>query len=244
MNVDDYPDTWKNDKKIAEYRSFNAVKTEVKFLNDLVDISSENQEQPDFVLIDNDGYRIGLEHFCIDISMGSRNDSLTKKMQYITRSIYEKYHGNIISRENNALLDIGDMLDLAAKNWHSFEYQRFCDNFERIFNEHYLKVKEYKRKSKLYKIGFLVEFLVPNSSYKVSFNGEPLSFRTLKHFPITNEMWGVLQKSFKSVDFIVLDTNQFAVGEDSVVYLDKNSSPTTLIKEFAPPLKGENRLYF
>ena len=65
--------------KTEEYRSFNAAKDKLPFLKVLTNISQPDQERPDFVFVDNAGNRIGIEHFCIDISMGSRKKFWRKR---------------------------------------------------------------------------------------------------------------------------------------------------------------------
>ena len=239
MNYKDYPDTWKNNKKSIEYRSLNAAVTNLNFLKALTDISTPDQEKPDFVLIDKVNNRIGIEHFCIDISMGSRKNSGARISQSTIRYIYEKYHGNIINQENGALSEIEDMLSRLVKDWQNFNYQTFCDNFKRVFNEHYSKVGEYKTNSNLTSIGFLIEFLVPNPTYKISIKGEPLHVQELHDFPITAEMWQILNESLRKLDFIILDTNHFARKKDSIVLVDKETT-LKIVSEFAPPLKGKN----
>lgn len=226
-------------KKTIEYRSLNAAKSELTYLKSLVDVSLPNQEKPDFVFIDNNNNRIGIEHFCIDISMGSRKDSGTKKYQSTTISIYEKYRKNILEQENDALSDMEHMLNCLVKDWQKFNYSTFCNNFKRVFDEHYFKVEEYKANSNLSNIGFLIEFLVPNLFYKVSNRGEALHIQELNDFPITEEMWQIMKDSLDALDFIILDTNQFARKKDSVLLVDRIKTPK-IISEFAPPLKGEN----
>lgn len=240
MEAEEYPITWKKDKKPIEYRSLNAAKSKLRFLKSLTDVSSPNQENPDFVFIDNVNHRIGIEHFCIDISMGSRKNSGTRISQSTIRQIYEKYHGNIISRENSAIFDMETMLNRLVKDWQNFKYQTFCNNFKRVFDDHYLKIEKYKAESRLTNIGFLIEFLVPNSVYKISSNGEPLHLQELHDFPLTSELWQLLHRSLNNLDFIIIDTNQFTKNKDNILWIDKETSPKKLIKEFAPPLKGEN----
>lgn len=239
MNREDYPDAWRKDKKNVEYRSLNAATANLNFLKTLTDISPPNQEKPDFIFANEANSRIGIEHFCIDISMGSRKNSGAKISQSTIRDIYERYHGNIINQENGAISDIEDMLNRLVKDWQKFDYQTFCNNFKRVFNEHYLKVEEYKTNSNLTSIGFLIEFLVPNPTYKISIKGEPLHIQELQDFPITTEMWEIMNESLRKLNFIILDTNHYARKKDSIVLVDKETTPR-IVSEFAPPLKGEN----
>lgn len=239
MDHEDYPDTWGKDKKNTEYRSLNAATANLDFLKSLTDTSSPNQEKPDFVFTNEANTRIGIEHFCVDISMGSRKNSGTKKSQSALRDIYERYHGNIINQESGALSDIENMLNRLVMDWQKFDCHTFCDNFKRVFNEHYSKIEEYKTNSNLTSIGFLIEFLVPNPTYKISIKGEPLHIQELHDFPITTEMWEIMNESFRKLDFIILDTNHFARKKDSIVLVNKETTPR-IVSEFAPLLKGEN----
>ena len=229
----------RSSKKSDEYRSLNAAKDKLSFLKALTDISQPNQERPDFVFIDNSGNRIGLEHFCIDISMGSRKDSGIKMTQGEAKKIFNKYHNNIENRLDEAREDIEKVLNLRMREWQNFDYHTFCKNFGTKFSNHYSKIEQYKEEWNLHSIGFLIEFLVPDAKYVVSAKGERLHRQELCNFPITTEVWRILKSSLDKLEFIILDTNQYSRNKDSIVLIDEENEPKNIFKEFAPLFKGE-----
>ncbi|MBR3138284.1 hypothetical protein IKG41_03000 [Candidatus Saccharibacteria bacterium] len=226
-------------KKADEYRSLDAAKKKLHFLKALMDISRPDQERPDFVFIDDASNRIGIEHFRIDISMGSRKNSGIKMTQGEAKKIFKKYHDNIEDHMEEARGDIEKILNCRMREWQNFDYYTFCENFKTKFNDHYSEVEAYKAKWNLSSIGFLIEFLVPDAKYLVSAKGESLHIQELCDFPITTEIWQILNDSLDKLDFIILDTNQHSRNKDSIVLIDKENEVRQIFKEFAPLFKGE-----
>lgn len=230
----------RGDKKSDEYRSFNAAKEKLCFLKTLTDISQPNQESPDFVFVNNVGNRIGIEHFCIDISMGSRNDSGTRETRGKTKEIFDKYHKDIANHLDEARQEIETkILNPRMREWQNFDYHTFCGNFKAKFNKHFMKIERYKDKWNLSNIGFLIEFLVPGDEYMVSAKGNCLHLQKLRDFPITAITWQMLHGALDKLDFIILDTNQHTKKKDSIVLIDGENEPQHVFEEFAPPFKGE-----
>lgn len=230
----------KSSKKSEEYRSFNAAKEKLRFLKTLTDVSQTGQESPDFVFIDNDGNRIGIEHFCVDISMGSRKNSGAKETRGKAKEIFNKYHKDIESHLDEARQEIETkILNPRMREWQNFDYQTFCTRFKEILEEHYSEAKNYKAKWNLSSIGFLIEFLVPDDKYMISVKGEPFHLQKLCDFPITTTIWQLLHDALGKLDFIILDTNQYAKKKDSIVLVDKENEPQRFFEEFTPLFKGE-----
>ena len=226
-------------KKADEYRSLDAAKKKLHFLKALTDISRPDQERPDFVFIDDASNRIGIEHFRIDISMGSRKNSGIKMTQGEAKKIFKKYHDNIDDHMEEAREDIEKILNCRMREWQNFDYYTFCENFKTKFNDHYSEVEAYRAKWNLSSIGFLIEFLVPDAKYLVSAKGESLHIQELCNFPITTEIWQILNDALDKLDFIILDTNQHSRNKDSIVLIDKENEAQQIFKEFAPLFKGE-----
>ena len=232
--------TRKSNKKTEEYRSFNASKEKLPFLKALTDISQPDQERPDFVFVDNIGNRIGIEHFRIDISMGSRKNSGVKETQGKAKEIFNKYHKDIKNHIEEARQEIEKkILNPRMREWQNFNYQTFCTRFKEILKEHYSEIEKYKANWNLSNIGFLIEFLVPGNEYMVSTKGEPLHLQKLCNFPMTATTWQMLHGALGELDFIILDTNQHAKKKDSIVLIDKENGPQHIFEEFVPLFKGE-----
>lgn len=231
--------TQKSNKKTEEYRSFNASKEKLPFLKALTDISQPDQEGPDFVFVDNIGNRIGIEHFRIDISMGSRKNSGVKITQGETKRIFNKYHRDIENHLEEARQEIETVLNRTMREWQNFDYKAFCIRFKEILEKHYSEVEKYKANWNLSSIGFLIEFLVPGNEYMVSTKGEPLHLQKLCNFPMTTTTWQMLHGALGELDFIILDTNQHTKKKDSIVLIDKENEPQHIFEEFAPLFKGE-----
>lgn len=239
MNNNSNKDIQKSNKKSDEYRSLNAAKEKLPFLKNLTDISQPDQESPDFVFVDNVGNRIGIEHFRIDISMGSRKDSGTKMTQGEAKRIFNKYHDDIENHMDEARESIEKILNCRMREWQNFNHHTFCKNFKTIFNNHYSEVEKYKTKWNLSNIGFLIEFLVPDAKYMVSAKGESLHIQELRNFPITAEVWQILNDALNKLDFIILDTNQHSKNKDGIVLVNEENGVQQIFKEFAPLFKGE-----
>lgn len=237
--TNDNPSEHMQNKKADEYRSLDAAKKKLHFLKALTDISRPDQERPDFVFIDDANKRIGIEHFRIDISMGSRKNSGIKMTQGEAKKIFKKYHDNIDDHMEEAREDIEKILNCRMREWQNFDYYTFYENFKTKFNDHYSEVEAYKAKWSLSSIGFLIELLVPDAKYLVSAKGESLHIQELCNFPITTEIWQILNDVLDKLDFIILDTNQHSRNKDSIVLIDKENEAQQIFKEFAPLFKGE-----
>lgn len=227
-----------SNKKSDEYRSLGAAKEKLPFLKSLTDISQPNQERPDFIFVDKAGNKIGIEHFRIDISMGSRRNSGVKITQGDTKKIFNKYHRNIREHLGEARQEIEAVLNRTMREWQNFDYQVFCARFKEILEDHYLEVEKYKAGWGLSKIGFLIEFLVPGAEYIVSVEGGEPHIQELCDFPITTAIWQILHDALEKLDFIILDTNQYLKKKDSIVLIDKEKEPQRIFEEFSLPSKG------
>lgn len=226
-------------KKSDEYRSPNASKRKLVFLKGLKDISDSNQESPDFVFIDKAGKRIGIEHFAIDISMGSRDGSGIRMTRGKARAIFNKYHKDIENNIDSAREEIEGVLNQRMREFQDFNYHAFCERFNKKFGYHFSKINEYKKKWDLSSIGFLIEFLVSRNDYKISNDGESFRDQILCDFPITVEMMQTFEDALDELDFIILDTYCVSKKKDSIVLINKENSPKNIFKEFAPPFNGE-----
>lgn len=232
-------DVYNRKKKESEYRSLNAANAKLSFLKSLTDISLPDQEGPDFVFIDNAGSKIGIEHFYIDISMGSRKNSGVKMTEGEIKKIFNKNHKDIQSHFEEARQEIEEILNRTMREWQNFDYQTFCNNFKVKFNKHFLKIEEYKNRWNLSNIGFLIEFLVPGSEYVVSIESGHPYIQELRDFPITTSIQQILEDALNKLDFIILDTNQHSKNKDSIMLINKENKPQHIFKEFAPLFKGE-----
>lgn len=228
-----------DDKKSDEYRSLNASKRKLAFLKGLKDISDSNQESPDFVFVDKANKRIGIEHFVIDISMGSRNGSGIRMTRGKARTIFNKYHKDIENNIDSAREEIEEVLNQRMREFQDFNYCAFCERFNEKFGYHFSRINEYKKKWDLSSIGFLIEFLVSRNDYKISNDGECFHDQILRDFPITVEMMQTFEGALDELDFIILDTYWVAKKKDSIVLIDKENRPKNIFKEFAPPFNGE-----
>ena len=223
--MNSYHNNTESNKKSAEYRSLNAAAVKLDFLKQLKDMSLPGQEKPDFVFIDKEDHRIGIEHFLIDISMGHRNNSNTKIIAHKTRRLFKKYHQDIANRTDEAANEIERMINSHIKDWQNFDYSTFIKNLKRIFDSHYSRIDVYRRNSNLDSIGFLIGFFTPDATYLVSRNGESLHMQKLKNFPITTDMWRILRDALSKLDFIILDTYQTLKKKDSILLINKDTPP-------------------
>ena len=230
----------KPNKKSDEYRSLKASKKELVFLKELKDISDSNQESPDFVFINKSDKRIGIEHFVIDISMGSRDGSGIRMTRGKARTIYNKYHKDIENNIDSAREEIERVLNQRMREFQDFNYCAFCERFNAKFSYHFSKINEYKKKWNLSSMGFLIEFLVSRNDYKISNDGERFHDQKLRDFPIAVEMMQIFEDALDELDFIILDTYWVAKKKDSIVLIDKENRPKNIFKEFAPLFNGEH----
>lgn len=229
----------KPNKKFDEYRSLNASKRKLVFLKRLKDISDSNQESPDFVFVNAADKRIGIEHFVIDISMGSRDGSGIRMMRGKSRTIFNKYHKDIENNIDSARVEIEGVLNQRMREFQDFNYYAFCERFNEIFDYHFSRINEYKKKWNLSSIGFLIEFLVFCNDYKISNDGESFHDQILRDFPITAEMMQTFKDALGELNFIILDTYWVTKKKDSIVLIDKENRPKNIFKEFAPLFNGE-----
>lgn len=229
----------RDNKKSDEYRSLNASKRKLVFLKGLKDVSDSNQESPDFVFVDEAGKRIGIEHFVIDISMGSRDGSGIRMTRGKARTIYNKYHKDIENNIDSAREEIEGVLNQRMREFQDFNYRAFCERFNAKFGYHFSRINEYKKKWGLSSIGFLIEFLVSRNDYKISNDGERFHDQILRDFPITVEVMQTFEGALDELDFIILDTYWVAKKKDSIVLINKENRPKNIFKEFAPPFNSE-----
>lgn len=167
--------------KQEEQRIFDMAKQDILFLRCLKLIAHD--DRPDFVLTDEYGRKIGLEHFRADVyRVQDENSSHISSghtiLNKFKNEIYQKYHPVAV---NNTWTDelvenasdefvgfIKDSLDMQS----NYKYESFLDNLHVSIHGRLPEVNGHIRKSKNYPdresydlMGFLIEIPVPSFRY-------------------------------------------------------------------------------
>lgn len=176
------------DKQKEEQQAFDMAKQDVPFLHHLKVI--EHNDRPDFILEDENGRKIGLEHFRADVYrvQDANNAHISGGHTVLNNSkdeLYLKYHpyavadtwnDNIIKQSANDLFGgyIKKILDMQSR----YTYEAFLDNLHVAIHGRHPKPKGHVQKSKNYPdrnsydlMGFLIEIPVPSFHYYFETNG-------------------------------------------------------------------------
>lgn len=169
-------------KQDEEQRIFDMAKQDVPFLKRLKLV--EHDDRPDFVLKDEDGQKIGLEHFRADVyQVRDENSSHISGGHTVLNEskeeLYQKYHpfavdntwnDDILKESASDLFNkpIKDSLDMRSR----YTYEAFLDNLHVGIHGRSSKPKGHIQKSKNYPdresynlMGFLIEIPVPSFEY-------------------------------------------------------------------------------
>ena len=169
------------EKQQEERHIFDMARQDVPFLKHLELVSYD--DRPDFVLRDEKGRKIGLEHFRADIyRVQDENSShISGGHTVLNKSkneVYQKYHPVAVNNtwtdefavnaSNKVVGLIKDSLDMQSH----YKYESFLDNLHVSIHGRLPKVKGHIRKSKDYPnresydlMGFLIEIPVPSFHY-------------------------------------------------------------------------------
>lgn len=180
---------------IQEEQIFNMAKQDIPFLKNLK--LDKHVDRPDFVLKDDYGHKIGLEHFRADVyrvqdansSHISGGHTILNKVQ---DEIYRQYHLTVVNNEwNNEIMKnaSNEIYNKAIKNAlimrSNYKYEEFIDNIHvgihgnpPKINGHIQKSKNYPDRESYDLMGFLIEIPVPSFRYcfettksqKISYN--------------------------------------------------------------------------
>lgn len=180
--------------KQEERYVFDIAKQDVQFLKYLELVA--HNDRPDFILKDNCGRKIGLEHFRADVYRVQDENSfhVSGGHTVLNKSkdeIYQKYHSITVNNtwtdeltKNAADKFIGlikDSLDMQS----NYKYESFLDNLHVGIHGRPPKVKGHVQKSKNYPdresydlMGFLIEIPIPSFHYYFETIGSQLISRT------------------------------------------------------------------
>lgn len=173
--------------KQEERRAFDMAKQDVQFLRHLELVTHD--DRPDFVLKDECGRKIGLEHFRADVyRVQDENSSHVSGGHTILNKskdeIYQKYHpiavhdiwtDKLAENASNEFVGlIKDSFDMQS----NYKYESFLDNLHVSIHGRSPKVKGHIQKSKNYPdrgsydlMGFLIEIPVPSFRYYFETDG-------------------------------------------------------------------------
>lgn len=175
------------DKQKEEQQAFDMAKQDVPFLRHLKVI--DHNDRPDFILEDENGRKIGLEHFRADVyrvqDMNSPHVSGGHTILNKAKcELFEKYHPFSVNDTWNDSVAKSASNDLAAYIKESFDmqchytYEDFLDNLHVCIHGKPPKIKGHIQKSKHYPertsydlMGFLIEIPVPSFYYYFETSG-------------------------------------------------------------------------
>lgn len=189
----------------------------------------EKRERPDFVLKNDEGEIIGVEHFLVDTLLEEKHQSnkapadsppkylsVHRKADGRFKKIYEKYQGEKINdHELEALGEIEPVLNDILKGETDFSYESFLREFFRIFMEHAKNIMVYRDNLSSSpdgtpaKLGFLCEVSVNSNGclWDLYDNGK-CWHQQLSGVPITHDMWLIIRVFLLLgfIDFFILAT--------------------------------------
>ena len=173
--------------KQEEWRAFDMAKQDIQFLRHLELVTHD--DRPDFVLKDECGRKIGLEHFRADVyRVQDENSSHVSGGHTILNKskdeIYQKYHpitvhdiwtDKLAENASNEFVGlIKDSFDMQS----NYKYESFLDNLHVSIHGRSPKVKGHIQKSNNYPdrgsydlMGFLIEIPVPSFRYYFETDG-------------------------------------------------------------------------
>lgn len=169
----------------------------------------EENERPDFVSKDK---TIGIEHFLVDVlerskkkgSLSRKQDnSIEEKIKNYKNAPDEVLENDI--KSGAATEFILEKLNKPLNEIRDFDYEKFKNNFIRIYKEHYKNIDVYKEKAD--KIFFLIEIRYPNPivnkfGYIIEDNKNK-RYQSVKGIPLPKEAINMFKNSEK-LDGIIL----------------------------------------
>jgi hypothetical protein len=185
-------------------------------------------ERPDFI-VNTETSSYAVEHFLIDFCYDGpqNNQSQSRRAQRSIQDIYTKYHDPSIGTIKDcdieeALHDIENEVNKIVNLSQSFNYEKFIDRFNKVFQDHYKRLPNYRANSEIMQenvnTGFLIDFHRDTLSINALLNGVVVSFMGgTKEFPITHDILHIFEDA-KELDFIILSQfNEGAATEASSV---------------------------
>ena len=225
-----------NQDKVYEKKEFekscldNAI-NKIRWLQKYRLIDDLSQERPDFIL-ENTNERVGIEHFHIDLLYldKKKHTGLARYSYNSLMNLFEKYNVKAI----NNTFDFKDSQDAGAKIegllnelidcQNAFDYKVFMREWNRIFTKHYSKRIDYKKESKLDKLGFLIEvrryFKFPYLCHK----NKSIIKVDIKSMPITREIAEYLNRHDDGVDFFIIVVKDLFGDSVKVELYDKDNN--------------------
>ena len=224
--------------KNSEYRVLEYACENVGWIRGLTDISAKGQEHPDFIMTDGE-HRIGIEHFLVDTQLNVQEDSHSRhKLHDISKCFSQFKDGRYDNDPEGARQGLQNIVNEQLKVECDFDYHVFLKRFKKVFYEHLNKIDEY-RKQRLDKVGFMIEIQVPQMEYMVTERNMKQHFQRMKQFPITTDMWSVMNQ-FEKIDFLVIAVIE-SIGNQHYVYMIEKKNKPKLYQEFALKHQGEPR---
>ncbi|MCI8349052.1 MAG: hypothetical protein HFE74_06440 [Firmicutes bacterium] len=183
-------------------------------------------EKPDFVID-----KVGIEHFLVDLLFTTkRNRSMSIERQN-TSAITEKvnhYKDNPNDLDSDiengkAAKTVEDLVNSQVNAVSDFSCQRFIDNFKQIFEKHYEKINEYRKKCD--KLGFIIEIPyihISNSTY-VIIRGKHKFCQAVRTMPMPKQIIDYVW-DHNDLDFSILcirPIGNITKSKDvSIIYID------------------------
>lgn len=220
--------------KIMEERCMNIAIKQVPQLYGFK--ISEEDERPDFIL-ENDGLRIGVEHFLVDTLAKERDkktknnepvyDSFSRQYDKKAQSLYDDYKDTIAGREKDALNDIMSLVTDFVTAQSGFNCYLFEKGFITIFYNHLMNACAY-REHNISKLGFLCEIDIPTDDYMwLVRRGAKFYEQKINSIPMLKLMAFLIDFALKSdmLDFVILTTIPICnLNNAKSCYYDKSSS--------------------
>lgn len=144
-------------ESVISYINNRLVKKTYKYINSIIPMGSEyiKSERPDFIM-EFDDTSFLVEHFMIDYCYDgpSKNQSQSKLAQRDIGKIYSKYHDSELGtiRDDDidmAANDIEQKINNMIKLSDRFDYTDYVKAFYKVFHEHYKRISEYKKNSRI-----------------------------------------------------------------------------------------------
>ena len=173
--------------KQEERRAFDMAKQDVQFLRHLELVTHD--DRPDFVLKDECGRKIGLEHFRADVyRVQDENSSHVSGGHTVLNKskdkIYQKYYSVTVNNTwtdkltENVSDEVIGLIKSSLDMQSNYKYESFLDNLHVSIHGRSAKVKGHIQKSKnypdrgsYYLMGFLIEIPVPSFHYYFETDG-------------------------------------------------------------------------
>ena len=200
-------------------------------------------ESPDFIF-QNEKEVIGLEHFMVDTTTISGNDSAIMRNKGVYREIVDKYKKD--SSIENGIRGLEKGMTQYFNSIRNFDYKEFIDRFDRICSEHNDKAEGYRDRikgkyNKNVKLGCIIEIPSQMNEYIVTDERYISSRQNINGVPLTVNM---LMKIYKmqNFDFVIINTYYAEVGE----YIDTKGVKIYYIdihRDASYGLRGIGKIY-